>query len=72
MGFLWALQRHKANNLISNPYSENYTMLKWRVLASREASVNFFLGVLRDIWLVPDLWALQICKRTTPEKLLTP
>ena len=28
------------------------------VLASREASANFFPGVLREIWLVPDLWAL--------------
>ena len=29
------------------------------VLASREASANFFRGVLREIWLVLDLWALH-------------
>ena len=63
MGFLWAIQRHKAHHLILTPYSENYTILKWGggrgggggVLASREASVNIFYGVLGDIWLVPDL-----------------
>ena len=29
-------------------------------LASREASANFFPGLLSEIWLVPDLWALYI------------
>ena len=28
------------------------------MLVSREASANFFPEVLRDIWLVPDLWGL--------------
>ena len=27
-------------------------------LASREVSANFFPGVLTEIWLIPDLWAL--------------
>ena len=48
-------------------------------LAWRAASVKVFPGVLRDIWLVPDLWALYGLLRyaindhpqTTPEELLT-
>ena len=36
------------------------------VLASCEASANFFPGVVREIWLVPDLWAFHICNRRPP------
>ena len=62
------------------PFSRNI-ILKWGgggggVLAS----ANFFPAVLREIWLVPDLWALYSFFRyatddhpqTTPEKLSTP
>ena len=54
-------------------------ILQWGVLASREASANFFPEVLREVQLVPDLWALYgLFKyltddhpQTTPEKLST-
>ena len=49
MGYLWALQRHKVNYLISTPYYVNYTMLMWTVLALRESSANFFLRVVGEI-----------------------
>ena len=53
MGFLWALEWRIF------PFSRKI-ILKWGgggggVLASREASANYFPVVIREIWLVSDL-----------------
>ena len=71
----------------STPQSESFIFnpVLWKlhdvevggVLASRKA--NFYSGVLKDIWLIPDLWALHgLFKyatddhpQTSPEKLST-
>ena len=82
MGYLWALEWRNKSFLGSSHFREK---LYWsggggEVLASGEASANFFPEVLREIYLLPDLWAFYGLFRyatddhpqTTPEKLLTP
>ena len=68
MGFC-GLSNGAGNNFWALPIFEKHDIevRGGGVLTSCKANANFFPGLLKEIWLVPDLWALYGLFRYAPD-----